>query len=174
MDAENDKRFKEFLTVMFSVGGPVIKFLIKEAISLVKRDELKKKLYNRLDIILPDMPLGARRIMINNKKFLMSFQLCKNIEKYSMEEQLSFIKEQVPEKDHAYLMKEVGVTLSSIPNYYIKLREENKDFFKLLQDNLSHKRQINLQSSLVSNLTSTVSMFDDKSYFGLFIEEEEN
>ena len=172
MNSNNiDKKKQEFLALVASIGVPVIRTLLLETIDLVKNKSKRNELKQILDIILPACPLSARSIKFNNKQYYMVFKPCEDISKYNILDEVNKIKSQIEEDKHEYLMKEVSMTLSIIPNIYEKVIEDNPEFEKKLTEYLPEDRK-NIISNLIEHATSTVCMYEDKSRFALYIETE--
>lgn len=166
-----DKKKQEFLALVASIGVPVIRTLLLETIDLIKNKSKKNELKQILDIILPACPISARSIKFNNKQYYMVFKPCPDVSKYNIIDEVNKIRNQLEENKHEYLMKEVGMTLSVIPNIYEKVMEDNPEFEKKLIDALPEGRK-NIITNLIEHATSTVCMYDDMSRFALFIETE--
>ena len=159
--------YEKFISNVVSVGGPVVKTLLQECLGHIKDKKDRKKLESKLDEILPNMPIGARKVMFEDKVFMIVISPIDEPEKYSILEEIDRIKKVIPKDKHDYLQKEINVTMSIIPNIYQKLLEtHNKDFTEPLLKKLPEERR-NIKNNLIEYHTSMFSMYDDGVKFGL-------
>lgn len=165
-----DERKKKFIEQIANVGAPVVRQLLLETIDLAKPKAKKNKLKQELDRILPAVPLSARNIMFGGKTYYLVFRPCPDIKEYSMDAELDKVRKIIPEEQQDYFMKEVGITLSVIPNIYQKIIEDNEDFAELLVESLPENKK-NIFSNLIECETSTVSMYEDGLRFALYIDD---
>lgn len=166
-----DKRKKEFLALVASIGSPVIKHLLREAIDIVEDPIAKDELRSVLDIVLPDCPLSARAIKFAGKQFYMVFKPCPDVSKYNIIDEIDKVKSILKPDKHDYLMKELSVTMSIIPNIYEKIMEDNPEFERKLRAALPEGRK-KIIHNLIECETSTVLLYEDKTRYALYIEEE--
>lgn len=164
-----DKRKKEFLELIESVGTPVIRQLLLEAIDYIKNKSKRNEIKQQLDELLPAKALASRIIMFNNQKYYLVFKPC-SIEKYNLDDELNKIKSVIPEEKHEYFMNEVSITLSIVPNLYQRLMENNKDFNDNLINSLPENRK-DILSNLIEYRTSTICMYEDGLHFALYVEK---
>lgn len=170
---DNDERTKReaFIANIACTGSHVIKILLLEAIGLVEDVDKNIALTEQLEKALPDAPIGARNVMINNKTYYIVFKPCTNVKKYNPNVECNKLKRIAPPEKHEYLKNEFDLTFSIIPYLYTKFMEDNKDFCNSLIDALPENRKKNIKTNLIEHTTSTVSMFDDRTRYALYVEK---
>ena len=161
---DTSQQYQEFLSNIISVGGPIIKTLLQECISHIKDKKIQDKLTKKLNEILPDMPIGARKVIFEDKVFLMVIGPIDDPKEYSIIEEINRIKNVIPTDKHDYLQKEVNMTMSIIPNVYQKILEKhNKDFTEILIKNLPNERK-NIKTNL-----NIINLLKNNPYFNFIV-----
>lgn len=169
---EHSSQYKQFISTVFAVGSNVVKALLIECIDHIEDKSVQKKLEKKLNEIIPDTPIGARKIMFDNKTFLMVIKPVDDVDNYSIVDEIDRIKSIIPEDKHEHLQGEINMTMSIVPSLYKRILETHeKDFTEMLINNLPEDRK-NIRTNLIEYQTSMFSMYEDGMRFGLFTEKE--
>ena len=166
------EQHEQFIKDILPVATHVIKTILVDTIDHIADEVKKEALMTKLDKILPNMPIGARKLTVGHKTYFMVFKPCDDVKYYSLDTQLNKIKRQLPADQHDRFKIEVSVTLSSIPNIYRRLMESHADFCDQLVEALPEDRKTNVTSNLMEPKNYTAAMYEDGIRFALYIEKE--
>ncbi len=133
-----------FLEAVIGVGIPVVRSLYHDIINKIIDEKRRKQLKKKFDKLLPELPLGAKKIIIADKTFYMYFKEVTNSElsTYNMNRETigKILKIVGITSDEAsnfnYLVDDRNCTFSAPMNYNRVFMDKNKDFISELIDAL--------------------------------------
>lgn len=169
----------EYLGAVIGIGIPVVRSLYYDIIDRITDEKRRKQIRKKFDKLLPELPLGAKKIVFEEKTFYMYFKEIKSEElhKYNADDETinKILRLTNKRKDEAsnfkYLLDDRNCTFSAPLNYNRVFMDKNKDFISELIDALPMDDEIRDIQFKIDEDLGIYFIYQDGVNYGLTVDK---